>query len=478
MRSTTRSALRLAPAAILPALLLAPAVAQADPLLFTLTQSETSISGSGGTSLANLLPNEIHELAVLCPPRAEKWAPRTNYHTQAGDEDGDDSYWEPGLFGQIDAVMAPLLSATPVNATNPRNVWFSPRTAMGTAVSGLPGLRPGDVGRIRRIGAADGQVEYFLRAEQVQIALGLPATPVVVNVDAIAAGFNFGVFFSLEDDIPANLCTGPVFVQDGAVLAIPPGAITWSSTGTVAAVAPGSAVVVHSEAAMNTFTQNARVTDRFGNCVPVIGDTDALEIDQFAVSTVAVPTCFGPLPVPVLVYAGETLTGGAILHTRGAGQIRPGLCGPYGTNCTFGPTLGDQIGVLPPSATVGIASSVNGLAFTRVCRFATESPTPQAPIGASVVIDVGCPAPAALMFVSVAPSGPAVVAPSADFTLGLLCYPEFYPLPTFIAFVPTPGGFGTYTSPPVPGAFDLIWQAATVIGSTWEISTPTTTETF
>ena len=289
------------------------ALAQAPEFLFTVTKPEQTLSGSGGTVLAFCQPNEILYKSGLPCGQAVKWAPLTMFQGQAGDEDFDDNYWNPSLFGSIDALTVGLSHA---GAINQREIYFSPATTMGNAISGAPGLRPGDVGRIRKIGGLDGQVETFLSAEQVQIALGLPPVPTFVNVDAVTCQHNFGVLFSLEDDGNALLCTGPALIQEGDVLMIPPSALVWSTNGTVAAVMPGGAVVAYTEAQMDAFVLNSQVGDRDGICLDQIIDTDAIEIDLLLPPLGAVASCTGMIPVPQLIFAGEALTGGAVLDTH------------------------------------------------------------------------------------------------------------------------------------------------------------------
>ncbi len=449
-------------------------------LLFTTSQPETTMSGSGGTVLRFLKPNEIAVLEQFpCPGSAEKWAPRTMFHTQAGDEDGDDSYWEPSLFNRIDALVTSRV-ASPIGIQNQRTVFYSPSAAMGNVVSGGASLRPGDVGRIVRQGGLDGQVQYFIRAEQIQLALGLAATPAIVDVDAIAASPNYGVFFSLDTDIACNLCSsGPTLVRDGDLLMIPAADLVWSTAGTVAAVTPGRAVVVHTELAMTLMVQNATVTDRTGACVTAIGDLESLEIDWSGALGGTIGTCSGVHPFPHFLFTGETLTGGAILTTNGGGSIANGPCAPYGTLCGFGPTLGLQIGLRPPTAAMGIPSFVNALASERVCRFVSEGRVPQIPVFTSAQIDFASPGALTWVFLAFAPSGPGVVAPSSPFSWGLLCYPDYYAVPNFMGTIGTATGFGTYTSPAVPWPTDLVFYGITITSSGGiEVSTPSTIEVF
>lgn len=464
-------------------LLACTAIAQGPDFAFTLTLPELTLSGSGSTSLSQIRPNEIAHYMI--PPTgcgsvsAEKWAPRGMFHTQAGDEDGDDSYWEPGLFGQIDALSYSAWPMTPNSPWNRRTIFFSPRQPMGNAVSLGASLRPGDVGRIVRGAAGDGQVEYLITAEMVQIALGLPPTPAVVNVDAVSVTRQFGVVFSLEFDRPVALCTGATMVRDGDVLMIPGSAISWTSDGRVASVAPGSAVIAYDEGQMDLFVSSANVANRNGICLSTIGDTDALQVVFGAPTVGSVPTCFGPAPLPELFFSGSMLTGGAILTTAGGGMIRPGPCGPMGTTCG-GFTSGMQIGLRPPSPTQGIASSVNGLCDNRTQLFTLESPTPQVAVGTAFSLDVNSPGPLTFILCSFAPSGPAGVATSANFPFGLNTYPDYYPTPFTLAGSPfvTPSMFASYTSPAVPFTVDLVLQAAAVAGGSIALSNPVTVEVF
>jgi hypothetical protein len=264
-----------------PATLAAAALAQGPDLLVTYSQPEVTTSGSGGTNLRFLAPNEIAHLEWSAGPcsslSAEKWAPRTCFHTMAGDENGDGTYWNPAIFGSIDALVA-TMSTTPVGGVNPRTVFYSPSAAMGTNISGIPGLRPGDVGRIVRTSAGDGQVEYFMRQEQFNQSLGLPLnTP--IDVDAIAFSPNYGVLFSLDQDIVANTICGPMLIQDGAVIQVSPWALTYTPDFRIASVLPVSAAVLYTEAQIDAFVNNAQVTDRFGICLTNGIDLESLEID-------------------------------------------------------------------------------------------------------------------------------------------------------------------------------------------------------
>jgi hypothetical protein len=450
--------------------------AQGFDFLYTTSQNELTMSGSGGTVLRDVHPNDIMGMqAFPCPHVAEKWSPRQAMITMAGDEDGDNSYWEPGIMGSIDALITTPTAGTAL--VNPRTVWYSPSVALGTTVSGGPGLRPGDIGRIVRTGAGDGRVQYFIRQEMINQALGLPITT-NIDVDAAAFGNNQGLFLSLDTDIVCSPCGGPTLLRDGDVFCIPPGAYTMGSAGTITGVIPNSAVIVYTEAQMDAFVTSAGVTNNVGACVNAAVDVESLDIDFSTPSTLVIPGCTGTVVfVPTLLFTTETLTGGAILTTAFGGQIYNSTCGPLGTNCGFGPTLGLQIGLRPPTAALGIPSYVNALASSRLFTYTAEAKVAQIPAFTAAQIDFNTPGFATWVFMTFAPTGPGAVAPSTPFTWGFLGFPDYYMVPNYMNTIP--GGFATYTSPAIPFVCDLVFQGVTITSAgTIEASTPTMVEVY
>ncbi len=450
--------------------------AQGFDFLYTTSQNETTLSGSGGTALMNIHPNDIVGMAAFpCPHLAEKWSPRQCFITMAGDEDGDDNYWEPGILGAIDALI--VTGAFGTTSVNPRTVWYSPSVNLGTTVSGGAGLRPGDIGRIVRTGAGDGRVQYFIRQEMINQALGLPITT-AIDVDAAAFGNNEGLYLSLDTDITCSPCGGPTLLRDGDVFCIPPGAYTMTSAGTISSVLANSAVRVYTEAQMDAFVAAAGVTDNVGLCQATVGDTESLDIDFSTPSTLVIPGCTGTVVVvPTLLFTAETLTGGAILTTAFGGQIYGSTCGLLGTSCSSGPTLGNQIGLLPPSASLGIPSYVNALASSRLFTYTAEAKVAQIPVFTAAQIDFNTPGFATWVFLTFAPTGIGAVAPSTPFSWGFLGFPDYYSVPNFMTTVP--GGFATYTSPAIPFVCDLVFQGVTITSAgTIEASTPTMVEVY
>jgi hypothetical protein len=479
---------RIALSLLSPLALAAAVAAQNADFLLTYSQPEMTLSGSAGTVLRFLYPNEIAHLEWTTGPcsslSAEKWAPRTCFHTMAGDEDNDGQWWEPGMFGRIDALMD-AVNATPIaSVTNARTVFWSPSVAMGTTLSGAPGLRPGDVGRIVRDTAFnEGQVEYFMTQEQFNQALGLPlATP--IDIDAIAFAPGFGVFFSLDVDTPALLTCGPTFVQDGAILCVPDFAITYTPDFRVAAVLPNSAEVVYTEAQVDAMVWNAQITNRFGACIPNAIDTEALEIDWNGTINVITPCSGAVLQVPDLIFTTETMTGAGVCTTAVGGSIYLGLCGPAARSCGFGPTLGAQMGVQPTSGNIGAPSFVNALASTRTMRYVMEPqqhvvlvPAGGLPVG-SQMVDLSSPWPINFIFWTPGTSVPGTATQSATNPFAVpLTFPDFYPFPTYWSF--TGGGFASWPMLPIPAGFvgNVVFQSlAFPPGGSWELSTPITVE--
>jgi hypothetical protein len=459
------------------------ASAQFQEGLIAFSQNEQTLSGSGGTVLTALRPNETAVLAWGTSAgclglSAEKWAPRTTYHTMAGDENADGTYFNPALFGRIDALVT-TVPATAPGYDNQRTVFWSVEAAMGNAISLNP-FRPGDVARIVRGGPGDGQVQYFMRQEQFNQALGLPpATP--IDVDAIAFSPQFGVFFSLDGDQWANTACGPVFVQDGAVVAIPPAALTYTVDMRIAGVLPNTAIVVLSEAQIDALVANAQVTDRFGNCVPNATDLESLEFAWGGTIT----TLFGCTAAMGVAVAAPDLLGRerhrrqpADHRRRRLDLERPVLAD--GAQLRHGPTLGLQAGIRPVSGNIGAASYVNAFTLAHANRYVLEPQNhvlPVFPAGApagSTTIDIGSPFAWNLVFMEIVP--PTVPGSLPAFPFSQLFFPDLY-TPSLFFYMPAaaPLGFGSFPMPAIPPLYTgkVLFQAVGFTAATIELSTPT-----
>lgn len=453
------------------------ALAQFPGYMTTYSQPEGSVSGAGGTVLGQLFPNEIHQVEFnsACLASAEKWMPRTCTHTMAGDENADGNFWNPGILGSIDALLTTADYVSPVGGDNQRTLWYSPDVAMGTNISGAPGLRPGDIGRINRIGFADGQVEYFITQEQLNQALGLPPS-YPINIDAACFQPNFGLFFSVDDDVPAMTVCGPTLIRDGDVLCLPGGSMSYTGALTVATTTPNSAVRVYTENQMDIMTANAMVADRLGACVTTVGDVESLEMNLMMPPTTITPCAGLTLSVPSLIYSCENGTGASLLETAGGGMIHLTPCGPAGTSCTTGnPTLGPQMGIRPTSLTVGAPSFVNALARTRGCRHVLEAQNPvvsgPAPMGATQ-IDYYNPFVLSVILVELTP--PTVPGSLPAFPFSPTCFPDLY-TPSLIPWTSVGPGYGSFPMLAIPPAFTgkVLFQGVGFSTGTFELSTPT-----
>lgn len=460
---------------------LAAAVAQGPDPLVTFRFPETTMSLSGGTVLQTIRTNEIAQVKFAGQPpcpifnTCEKWSPQTCFQTMAGDENGDGDFWNANLFGQIDALCLPtFLFQMPRH--NPRDVFWSPSVPMGTTVSS-PGLRPGDVGRI----GIGGGVEYFMTQEQFNKALGLPPNW-FLDVDAIAYQVGLGVYFSIETTIPAgNAVTacGSIAVEDGAVIAIPDSAITWSLAWTVADVLPSSAAVVIPEAQLSAMVAASGVGNRYGSALTQAIDLEALDIEQSSFASVWTFTCGSyTCPVPDFYFATESMTGAGVLSTISGGSIPWGPCSPMAWQAPL-PTSGVQMGIQPVSSAVGAASHINALAFASTKRFVLEPVQHQLNYGLAggpgTTVHIGSDFPLTLTWIE-------LVAPPALFSITVApglspdCFPDyFFPSNMFWSMTNTASGFGSFTTPAIPVGWSgkLLFQSAAFDGPAIQLSTPT-----
>jgi len=464
-------------------LLAGSSVAQSPNLLVSFSDTERTASGSGGTVLQQLFRNEMAfiNFGACTALSAEKWMPRSCAHVMAGDEDANGNYWNPGVFGDIDAVLTHRHSMGTGADENQRSIFWSVAAPMGGAVSASP-FRPGDVGRIMSNGFVHGQVQHFMNQEQFNIALGrAPSAP--LDIDAIAWQPNFGIWFSIDNTRNANTACGPVVLQDGDVLCIPPSAINYTSDGRVAAVMPSSVEIVYSEAQIDAFTLNANVADNLGGCVSVVGDVEGLEIDLFGPMSTFV-TCSGmTIGVPTLLFTGETGSGASILTTNAGGQIQPTPCGLAGQPCGIGPTTGSQVGLRAPVGGVGVASHITGLGFAYACTHTLEADMPMMPVSG-----VGSPLGFSQIHYN-SPFGwnvvlielvPAFVPPAVTgLSLSPTCFPDLY-APSINSYAVVAGGFGSIPMPAIPASFvgKVLFQSVGLGAGSFEFSTPTVVDVF
>jgi hypothetical protein len=356
-------------------------------------------------------------------------------------------------------------------------VFFSPSVTVGNNISGGPGLRPGDVGHFVKTTAGDGKVEYFMRQEQFNLAMGLPLnTP--IDIDAICFQPGMGVYFSLDANIGTTNFCGAVFVRDGDILCVPDWAITWTPDWRVQSVLPNSMAVVYTEAQVDAMVVNAAVADRFGFCIPNAIDLESLEFDWSVPANQVFPCPGTVIQAPHFLFSTETMTGAGVLTTVGGGTIYNHLCGPAARSCGTGPTLGSQMGIQPTSVAVGAPSYVNALMSTFTCRMVIEPRQHQvfvfpagAPLG-STMIDYATPWAWNLAFMEIVlPTVPTSV---SAFPFSLLCFPDLYAPSLFIHAWPLAGNWGSFPMVAIPPLYQgkVLYQMMGFGGSGLELSTP------
>ena len=441
------------PSLLLCCLLVAGATAQVPGALLTFSQPENTITTAGGP-LQVLHPNEIAFLPLPpgCPngPTIGKWSPRTCLHVMAGDENGDGQYWNPSLFGTIDALQVGWVlqtSSTAKVAPNPRAIYWSPSAAMGNVISGTGQLRPGDVGRIH----VNGTVDILMSRERFNMALGLAAaTP--IDVDAFAYEPGIGIYFSLDTDIVCNLACSPGnWVPDGDLLMIPDSAVTYVGLGDyrVASVLPNSARVILTEGLVDFHVANSGLTDNTGAPITTAGDLESLEIYHGPGSSITTASACGTVLVPTFWFTTETMTGGSVASTIALGQAAQSPCGQLGWQSPFIQN-GTPLGIAQQLANVGPASYVNALALGTTERFVLEPLAHQLNYslggGPGTTVHVGGEFDYVFTWVDVVPS---TIAPAIS--AGQNLFPEWYCLGfTLWNFGATVNGFHFFNTPTIP----------------------------
>ncbi|MBK8098170.1 MAG: hypothetical protein IPK26_13745 [Planctomycetes bacterium] len=462
--------MRLAPSMVLS--FAAAAVAQGNHVWFVPTAAVEGWCHAGSPCcVQDIGPRDVAVVTkATCQDCAMKVAPHLAWNTLVGDDDGDALHWQASLFGEIDAV---LMKRAGAGAPDMRHLFLSPKRALGTAVSGTPRLRPGDVAAIVRRGGADGQLEFFLRAEQVRDALGLTVAPADIDVDAIASDDAGNIFLSLDTDVIANLRVGaailPRTLHDGAVAVIPATAITWDARANVAGVVANSAMILLNEGQVNTAVVHAAVNDHLGAPVTAIGDLDALEVDETVPPALSLTWGGVVYTFPHLAFAGETLTGLGVLSTAGGGAIFTFGTVPCclqlarGSGCLTGPTTGFEMGVQAPGGGAATAS-LNALAirFTpSPYPFFVETCTPVVIAPAAVQIGSKGGNLPRILILSAGPTAAGTAALSAPSPwTPAVAHPDIY-LNGFIGTVFMPADSLTLSIPAI-APMNLVFQAACI----------------
>ncbi|HEX5053882.1 MAG TPA: hypothetical protein VFZ65_19040 [Planctomycetota bacterium] len=391
-------------ATIVAAALAATASAQGNhALLFTTSGTEQTRSGSAGTYLSNVDHYSIDTVTPVAAltHSAEKFLSNWSYQTLAGDSNGPDGVvTEHPIMGGVDAVLSlpyewndATHTAGPRTApVTPNDTYISPVADVGTNVSGGNGLRKSDCGRFVRNAAGNGQVEYFITAEQIIASLGLhdPATglaltPQDFNLDAIAVSANLDIFLSFDEDLAVRLWQGGALhnfvLQDGAIACIPQTAWTPNANGEVGSVVSRHGIIAFDEVSVDLLVAHSNAADNTGVNPTTIGDTEGLAIDIDNGGTFPVYWGNGQagqlFDLANLLVSGTTLTGAGVISTFGGGTIAVvNGCALAASAPT--PTYGRRMGLswVPPNQTQSCVENLETLA-AEPCYFAMATPNPR-----------------------------------------------------------------------------------------------------
>ncbi len=427
-------------------------------LSFTTLGVENTLSGSSGSSLGTITPEDI---AIVGPQTgvysAETLLDHLNLNTLAGDGDGDAFYYEAPLAGRIDALEVCGASAD----FTARDVFFSTKLPLPCASGGV--IEPGDVSGIRIGAGANPMIDDL----QIRTALGISPNILSFDVDAVARDPSGALFLSFEQDVP--ILWGTQMLFDGGIAVIPASALTWADC-MVTAVLPDAGFIAANENLINTMVVNASVADNVGNFIQVVFDVDGLELDPNGGTFTS-----GSGTFPNLIFSGEYLTGGGILSTAAGGSIATINGIPMATAFGWGATDGTQVGLAP-----GGVGSLDGLALTQpTCRFVMDSSTPFIPTPGPLNLAAGGADPGELVYVYAriygvdVPGGFQPSVPAAN-----PCFPEWYLWNTYLFSLPADAlGIVDVTLPyggGVPAGNNVVFQALTNKTAGWSLSAPIT----
>ena len=436
----------------------APLSAAQFQLSYTTLGTESTLSGSSGTALGVVTPEDV---AVLRPGivtvSAELLANHLNLNTLSGDGDGDAFYHEPIHAGALDALTI-CRSAT--TAPTMRDIYVSTKIPLPAAGGGT--IDPGDVGGLAIGATANIMLDEFL----IRSALGITPNILFLDVDAYTVDGLGNIFLSFENDVPIFLGTTMLF--DGGVAAIPAAAVTWAGCN-VTGVIPNSGVIAFNENATNSMTANAAVGDNAGNFVQIIGDLDGLEVDPNGGSFTSSGYVF-----PNLIFSGEWLTGGGILSTSFGGSIAM-INGSPMAQPFPGVTDGTQVGLDPTGV-----GSLDGIALSQpMCRFIMDSSTPEMLTPGPLNLTAGGADPGGTVFFYATiygASGPGNFQPSV--LAGNPCFPEWFLWNNYLFSLPADGlGIADVTFPyfgGVPAGNTVVFQCLSNKAIGWSLSAPIT----
>jgi hypothetical protein len=317
---------------LLLAALAAPGLARAQHvILMTAGTSDEHTLGLDAPEIDLIRSDEIYEVLPLpgAAYTARPFLPISLQYAYVGDTDGDGQYVEDsvdGPGGPLDVIFVKTPAAAPVT---PRDVYFSIASTTGI---NIPGLQLSDVVRY----AGQGLLDTFLTEAQLMTATGGTS----LNLDALCQSAAGDLFLSFS--LAETLYFGPA--DDGDLIMIPTGAITYDRDGDVLAIAANSAVLVATEADLIAMINNSGFRTSVGGTVTTSFELSGLEMDPNG-GTFTSPV--GSLALPNVLFCWNDFSNdGAIISTAAGGSIAVINGVPMGSTVA---TQGDQIGWLPTS---------------------------------------------------------------------------------------------------------------------------------
>jgi hypothetical protein len=211
--------------------------------------------------------------------------PATAMQAYLGDGNNDGNYtkfagWK--TYFQNIGVGGIFVKASDRAAVTADDVFFTVRRGTGitqqlevlTANGTVPyTLVPGDYVRL----LPNGNVEFFLTAAQLQIAVGAQSGAGSIGAGALLQAANGDLFYAPVDGghWVNGMATGTAFAQDGALLKIDAVNITYDANGNVQSLLPNSARLLVNESlggpggtlTVRQMTLNSGAVDRNGNAL-------------------------------------------------------------------------------------------------------------------------------------------------------------------------------------------------------------------
>ncbi len=291
---------------------------------------------------------EEYDFSVVTPGAgafARSLQPATAHQAYYGDGNADGNYTKlfnfktyfqnvqmGGLF--VKSVDKAVLRSDRVYFTVRSNVVGLQFEAFLNNGTGVAVVRPSDFVRF----TGGGNLEYFITADQLDIAAGppLPGFSSIKGASAMCQDVAGNLYYSPAQGgqwINGNL-GGPFLANDGSIVMIPASAITYDGNGNVQAIAPNSSRILVEESVVGPGPQpisvrqmvlNAQTFDRAGLPIAVTGvygRTSGLDLDpnggtflpNFPDSTGAFP------PAPNFVFCSDPASyGGSIWSTTNNG---------------------------------------------------------------------------------------------------------------------------------------------------------------